>query len=577
MTSRNRLKSAVYGAAILAACSAAGLAHAQYEYRKGIANLKVTPTPSPSSTGTGSATATPAPTPAPSPGVVELTTSSLSFGSLVLGSSLEKSLSVLNSGGQSIDLTSISVSAGGSDFTARHACGAQLGAGSSCDVTVKLMPTVRDARSGKLTVVSNVGTVEASLSGTGLSPAAASANPTSVSFASSLVGTQSTEVQAVVITNDGDVPLNISSVSVTQSSTAFSATGCVGTVQPVSSCTITVLFTPQAATNTGTLVVASDAATGGALSIPLSGGGTLPAQASVSPTSVTFAASGIGGQSAEIKTVTVSNTGNLPLTISSASVVTGATAFSASGCSGTTVQAGSSCDITVRFTPQAATNTGTLRISSNSATGATQDVTLSGSGNPSPLLTITTADPVFASSPIGYLSNETKTVTLKNTGTASLTVSSIAFSPATTVFSKSGNCTTLAVNASCTVSLSFTPSAVTNTATLRITSNAVNTPTRDVPVSGTGRVAGNMTITKAVYNANVTINSTGNLTTKLKAVCDGKSLCTFDPLTVLGTDPAPNVPKNMELTYTCSNTGSTVYSYSAPAEAGLRNHTITCP
>lgn len=563
-------KTAFTPRALLQVLAAASLlcvsaAHADYVYKRRVPSLNVAPVGSQGSSGSSGSQ--------PSAGNAQLSSSTVVFDDRVIGGSDTKAVSILNSGGSSVDLTSIAVTAGAGDFQATHGCGAQLSAGASCDVNISFSPSDRGARKGTLTVVAASGTLQASLSGQGLAPAAVGLSSSSLSFAAATVGALSAEVQTLEVTNDGDLPLAISSVSMATGGSAYNATGCVGTLPAGGSCSVTLRFTPQAASNPGTLRIVSNA---GSTDVPVSGAGTLVANASLSATSISFASFGIGGTSAETKTVTVTNDGGAPLTISSASIVAGASSFTASGCVGT-VAAGNSCTITLGFKPQAASNTGTLRIVSNAASGASQDVSLSGAGTSAPLLTVTTADPVFASSPIGYLSVETKTVTLKNTGTSSLSVSSIAFSPTTAVFAKTGNCTSLAANASCSVTLSFTPSAVSNTANLRITSNAVNTPTKDVPVSGTGRTAGTMTITKAVYNYNATIGSAGNLTTKLKAVCDGKSQCTFDPYAVLGTDPSPYNPKNLELTYTCTSTGATVQSYSAGAEAGLRNHTLTCP
>src|SRR6202042_3194734 len=46
----------------------------------------------------------------------------------------------------------------------------------------------------------------------------------------------------------------------------------------------------------------------------------------------------------------------------------------------------------------------------------------------------------------------------------------------TGAFSQTNNCTTLAVNGTCTVTVKFTPTAATNTGTLTVNSNAPNKP-----------------------------------------------------------------------------------------------------
>jgi hypothetical protein len=83
------------------------------------------------------------------------------------------------------------------------------------------------------------------------------------------------------------------------------------------------------------------------------------------------------------KTFTVSNTGNGPLTITSTAISGNTTEFSLlSGHNCTTVAAGSSCSMTVRFTP---TGTGTraaasLNFNSNGTNGGAQSIALSGAG-----------------------------------------------------------------------------------------------------------------------------------------------------------------------------------------------------
>jgi hypothetical protein len=69
-----------------------------------------------------------------------------------------------------------------------------------------------------------------------------------------------------------------------------------------------------------------------------------------------------------------------------------------------------------------------------------------------------------------------------NSGTTAATVSGVAITGA---FSQTNNCTTLAVNGTCTVTVKFTPTAATNTGTLTVNSNANNSPLT-VGLSGAG-------------------------------------------------------------------------------------------
>ena len=74
-------------------------------------------------------------------------------------------------------------------------------------------------------------------------------------------------------------------------------------------------------------------------------------------------------------------------------------------------------------------------------------------------------------------------VTVTNTGTASATVSAVSVSGD---FSQTNNCATIAAGASCTVNVSFRPTASgTRSGTLTVTSNATNSPST-VALTGTG-------------------------------------------------------------------------------------------
>lgn len=77
-------------------------------------------------------------------------------------------------------------------------------------------------------------------------------------------------------------------------------------------------------------------------------------------------------------------------------------------------------------------------------------------------------------------------------------------------------------------------------------------------------------VTHASYGNNVAWS--GNRTSQLRTLCDGQSSCTFNPLA--WGDPYVGTAKSLVVTYNC---GSTAKTYNAAAEAGDRNHTISCP
>src|SRR3989442_1370167 len=98
--------------------------------------------------------------------------------------------------------------------------------------------------------------------------------------------------------------------------------------------------------------------------------------------------------------------------------------------------------------------------------------------------------------------SKAKIVTLTNTGTLTLTISSIT---TTGNFAQTNTCgTSLAAGTKCTISVTFTPTITgTRTGTLTVTDNAANSP-QTASLSGKGNINGLVSI--AVTPANPTLN-----------------------------------------------------------------------
>ncbi|MEV6740628.1 discoidin domain-containing protein [Streptomyces sp. NPDC051104] len=187
-----------------------------------------------------------------------------------------------------------------------------------------------------------------------------------------------------------------------------------------------------------------------------------------SPSALSFGSQATGTTSAA-QNVTVSNP-----TGSSASVSSISTSgdFAQTNNCGSSIAANGSCTVSVTFSPTATgTRTGTLTID---AGGTTNTVSLSGTGTAAgPVLKADPANLSFPGTVVGS-SATAKTVTVTNTGTTTAAVSSVA---ATGDFSQTNNCSTVAVGASCTVSVTFKPTAPgSRTGTLTVSSNANNNP-----------------------------------------------------------------------------------------------------
>jgi len=184
------------------------------------------------------------------------------------------------------------------------------------------------------------------------------------------------------------------------------------------------------------------------------------------------------GTTSAAQTVTVSNPTGSAASVSS---ISASGDFTQANTCGSSIAANGSCTVSVTFAPTATgARTGTLTVN---AGGVTNTVSLSGTGTaPGPVLTAAPASLSFAGTDVGS-SSATKTVTVTNSGTSTASVSGVA---ATGDFSQANNCSSVAAGSSCTVSVTFQPTASgTRTGTLTVTSNANNSPAT-VSLTGSG-------------------------------------------------------------------------------------------
>jgi hypothetical protein len=197
----------------------------------------------------------------------------------------------------------------------------------------------------------------------------------------------------------------------------------------------------------------------------------------VSPTALNFGSVATGSTSTA-QGVTVSNPTNAAASVSG---ISASGDFAQTSNCGSTIAANSSCTVNVTFSPTATgSRTGTLTVN---AGGVTNTVSLSGTGTaPGPVLNVNPASLTFAKTVVGS-ADPPQSVTISNSGTTSATVSSVTV---TGDFSQANNCGTIAVGASCTVTVTFKPTVGgSRTGTLSVNSNANNSPAT-VGLSGTG-------------------------------------------------------------------------------------------
>jgi len=305
------------------------------------------------------------------PAAITFTPPSLTFAAtLVNQTTPPQTITIANTGGTAATLQAPVISG---DFAiSNNTCGSTLAASTACAISITFTPTASGQRSGLLSLTDSAGTQTAQLTGTGQSPATDTLSPLALTFAQQQLNISSA-AQQVILTNSGDVALTLISASITSD---FSVVNACGTsLAAHSTCAFNVSFTPTATgARSGTLTVSDQFQS---QTVLLTGTGVAPPGVSLSPSSLTFAATGVG-LSALPQTLTLTNNGGLPLTISNIAISPGFSIVSNS-CP-TTLSANSACSISIVFTPIAAgAISGALTLTDN-APGGTQIASLSGTG-----------------------------------------------------------------------------------------------------------------------------------------------------------------------------------------------------
>jgi hypothetical protein len=291
-------------------------------------------------------------------------------------------------------------------------------------------PTASGVRNGTLTVVDDVGTQVAELTGTGVSPATDGLAPLSLTCGAQEITTTSA-VQPVTLTNAGDEALTLTSASATGDFSVVN--GCGASLAGHSSCGFQVTYVPKnVGAGSGVLSIVDEYRT---QTVSLVGTGTAPPGVTLAPSGgLAFAAMPVG-QSSAGQVVTLTNNGGLPLALSGVSV-SGDFAITTNTC-GTSVPAASNCTVAITFAPTVAGGrAGTLTFTDN-AGSSPQTMALGGVGID------------FALAPDGPAS---QTVSSGQTATYLLLLSSVAGVPGDAAFTCSG----VPAGAVCTVTPSTT-------------------------------------------------------------------------------------------------------------------------
>jgi Abnormal spindle-like microcephaly-assoc'd, ASPM-SPD-2-Hydin len=315
-------------------------------------------------------------------------------------------------------------------------------------------------------------------SGGGTPDFSLSANPNTVAITQGGAGGTST-----ITVN----PLNGFTGSVTMSASGLPSGVTAGFAPNPTTTTSTLTLTASGTATTGTVTVTIQGVSGSlthttTLQLTVNPSGGSPA-VTLTPTSLTWGKV-VVGVTAPGKVVTVTNSGTATLHFGSIATSGDFALTTSPKPCGSTLAVGASCKIKVTFKPtQVGVRTGNLTINDDAA-NSPQTVPLSGTGVVP--VTLTPAAATFPKTKVGTTS-VAKTFTLTNKQTA-VSVTGISISTTGDFAVSAKTCgTSLAASASCTISVTFTPTVVgTRTGTLSVSDNASNSP-QTSSLTGTGK------------------------------------------------------------------------------------------
>lgn len=387
-------------------------------------------------------------------------------GTAAFGGSNTASLTISASG-----CVQVSSVRGSGDFQPSTTCNA-VSSSSTCNVDVLFTPADPGIRTGLLKFDFGKSSPAQTVTLTGTAVEfALNTSSTSLNFGNQAVQTTSAAQSVVVSPFIFTSSLQVNGIWMNGD---FSQTNNCSVSNPAgSSCTFNVTFTPTASgIRTGSLVVSTNQ---GLATVSLIGNGLAAASATLTPTSLAFGNQLVNTTSAT-QVATLTNTGTTSF-VPGAITVSGDFLLKSSQCN-VTLLPGTSCTYALSFRPIGiGSRTGVFTVQTDAGPFS---VNLSGTGV-APQLGVSPQSLSFPNQVVNTPS-AAQTVTLVNLGTANLNLIGIS-SPGD--FAQTSTCTTsIAPGASCTVNVTFTPTALGNrTGALTISSDGGNF---SVPLSGAG-------------------------------------------------------------------------------------------
>ncbi|HEU0035308.1 MAG TPA: choice-of-anchor D domain-containing protein [Kofleriaceae bacterium] len=473
----------------------------------------------------------------------------------------QRTVTITNTGDASLTIDNLATTG---DYTLPNppTLPATIAAGGSLGVAVRFDPTAPGTRPGTLDISSNdpaAPTRTANLTGVGTNAVIA---VTDVDFG--IVNLTQTATKTIAVTNVATAPVGtLKLASATISGGAgwftFDANGfsCLG----ATTCTfgsginapasIGVRCTPPAGSTgsmTATVAVTSDSDGGGdnVSALTCTAG---RADIAVDPTALAYGDVGVGAT--VVKTVTVTNTGNIDLTFTASKVGARAGEYIFSGCfSACVVTAGQNKAFTLSFTP---TSAGAANITVNLASNDPDNATVAIPVTANAIAPAITAPATLAFGNVEVVTTSTKTLTVTNSGSADLIISSASLTANDGSYAIATGTTgaqTVAPGATASWDLTCTPAAQgAHAGTFTIASNALGAATTAVALSCTGTEGVLVTIPTSIDFGGVPENTTQTRSYRLRNTGNltvSNIAAVLDPTTVgYSLDPATPIPTTL--------------------------------
>jgi hypothetical protein len=346
-------------------------------------------------------------------------------------------------------------------------------------VMVAFAPTSKQTYSGTLSFSASNGVTapSVSLSGAGTLPQIQIS--TTASLGSSHVNQQL--LGTIQFHNTGNDTLHLSNFALTQPGAKFSLGNFPTSVLPGAAGTIQINYLPNLERqDSATLHFVTDDPTDSSVTVLVTASGALPHMAVADHDTVNMGDVKLGDSTT--RDFTIENTGTDILTVTNVAVSPTPPFYRVSAPQ--FIAAGNSNAANILFAPiSLGTFYGTVIVSGDDPNVPSDTIDIIGTGINSALSVPANLD--FGAVPVG--TPVTKTVTLTNSGTASVKIISYKLTQSTNVFSKGDTVASVAGSGTATISIHFTPASATSyTGTLTLTTDDASTPIRTINLAGSG-------------------------------------------------------------------------------------------